>query len=597
MKISLKITSPLMKKHLPPERAYYAKDLSNLVKIGASLFGEKPYLRFKRNRRDMDLTYRDFDTMVDCVGTAFAEMGLSDGAVAVIGETTPEWIITYLATVNGGGVIVPLDKELSKPEIANFIRRAHVRCVVHSPAFHDTFQSLAEELPDVICFAEISREAFPYPDSVGTDSPISDRFISFEALVRRGTTLLRAGNNAFTDHIIDPDRMCAILYTSGTTGTSKGVMLSQRNITTAVNGSYRMIDVTSEDVLVSVLPTHHTYEMTCGILTPILAGATICINESLKTVLRSFQQYKPTILVLVPLFVTTIYKKIMENVKKKGIEKLLRAMMTASNGARYVGLDFRKTLFSQIHETFGGRLDRIICGGAPMNAEMAPFFDAIGIKLTQGYGITECAPLISVSPFNWINARSVGLPMPGMEVRIEDGTLPLGQVGEIIVRGDNVMLGYQDDPENTAAVLDEEGWFSTGDLGYMDKDGFIYITGRKKNVIVLHNGKNVFPEEIEEYLEPVELIDECVVVGRMGADGETVNVTALVYPDFARAEELGIEGIDAISDVLRKEVNRINSQLPSFKQIRGVEIRKTPFIKTSSKKIVRHKVDVTTEEE
>lgn len=597
MKISVKVNSPVQKTGYPPERQYAAADLSNLVKIGASLFGEKPYLRFKRNRHDMSVSYKVFDRMVDCVGSTFAELGVGESPIAVIGESSPEWVVTYLAAANGGGMIVPLDRELAEGEIANFIRRAHVRYVVHSAHFTEMFRRLAGELPDVVGYAEISKEFFPYPDQTGADAPVTEQFVPFEALVRRGTALLNAGYHRFTSYKLDMDKPAVLLYTSGTTGTSKGVMLSQKNITTAVNSSYRMIDVVRDDVLVSVLPIHHTYEMTCTYLTPLLVGATICINESLKTVLRSMQEYQPTVMILVPLFVSTFYKKIMETVRKKGMEQKIKLAMAASNTARRVGVDMRGTLFAEIHKSFGGRLDRIVCGGAPMNPEMGKFFDAIGIRLTQGYGITECAPLISVSPFHCIRAASVGLPVPGLEVRIggENGELlenpPAGTVGEIIVRGDNVMLGYQDDPEKTAEVLDADGWFRTGDIGYLDRDGYLYITGRAKNVIVLHNGKNVFPEEIEEYLEKIDLISECAVIGRTAMDGETVNVTAVIYPDFARAEELGLAGIDAISEELRKRVNRINTTLPMFKQIRGVEVRKTPFVKTTSKKIIRHRID------
>ncbi len=599
MKISFKLNSPLPVKQVsyPPARQYHAADLSNLVKIGASLFGEKPYLRFKRARHDFSVSYTMFDRMVDCVGSTFAEMGVGEAPIAVIGESSPEWVMTYLAAANGGGMIVPLDRELAEAEIANFIRRAHVRYVVHSAHMTELFHRLADTLPEVVGFAEISKEYFPYPDQTGAPAPVTDRFVPFEALIRRGTTLLAEGYRQYTAHKIDMDKPAVLLYTSGTTGSSKGVMLSQKNITAAVNSAFRMIDVNRDDVLVSVLPIHHTYEMTCTYLTPILMGATICINENLKTVIRSLQEYKPTVMILVPLFVSTFYKKIMETIRKKGMEQKVRLAMAASDTARRVGIDMRGTLFREIIDNFGGRLDRIVCGGAPMNPEMGKFFESIGIRLTQGYGITECAPLIAVSPFHCIRAASVGLPVPGLEVRIGDNEGGMienpapGVVGEIIVRGDNVMLGYQDDPEKTAEVLDEDGWFRTGDIGYLDRDGYLYITGRAKNVIVLHNGKNVFPEEIEEYLEQIDLISECAVIGRTAMDGETINVTAVIYPDFVRAEEVGLDGIDAISDELRKRINRINTTLPSFKQLRGVEVRKTPFIKTTSKKIIRHRID------
>lgn len=590
MNINVNINLFHSKKRYPPEKEYEATDLRNLVKIGSSLFNDKPYMCFKRNKQDCSVSFRVFDKMIDCVGTAFSECGIMGKTVAVIGETTPEWVMTYLATVNGGGVIVPLDKELAPEEIANFLRRADVCAVVYSHNYRRIFQEIGETMPEIKLFVEISKETFPYPPEHSDEPAIQERYIPFAALVRRGATLLARGNIAFTAHNIDVEKMCSLLFTSGTTGTSKGVMLSQKNIITAVNAAFRMIRISSEDVLVSVLPIHHTYEMSTTILVPLLVGCTIGINDSIKNAMRSFQQYRPTILVLVPLFVSTIYKKIWDTAKRNGLDKKLRLAIAASDKTRLFGLDLRKTLFRQVLDALGGRLDRIVCGGAPLNPELVKAFDSLGINLTQGYGITECSPLISVSPFDWKKGASVGLPVPGMEVRIDADNNSV-TYGEIVVRGDNVMLGYYNDPEKTAEVLTPDGWFRTGDVGYIDRDGFLYITGRKKNVIVLHNGKNIFPEEIEEYLEPVELISECAVVGRTADDGDTINLTAIIYPDFDVASAKGLTDIDAISKAIHAEINQINTKLPLFKQIRCIELRKTPFIKTSSHKIIRHKID------
>lgn len=567
-----------MKNGYPNHKIRQITDLKDLIKGAVSLHPDQVYLKYKNEEEIVSVTFSEFDRLVDALGTAFYDMGFAKKHIAVIGETSVGWIAAYLAAVNGGGVIIPLDKEITTSQIKNFLIKSDADAIVYAPSFHPVMEEIAfsEDCP-VSLFVRMK-------EAEDTERIQNDkRFMTLDSMIDKGERLLRNGYTRFVDYRPDPESPAAILFTSGTTGTSKGVLLSQKNITTAINASNRMMHISSDDVLVSVLPIHHTYEMTCGILTPIAIGCTVCINDNLKYVLKNFQLFRPTTLVLVPLFVTTMYKKIWETAKKTGSESKLKTGLKLSGYLRRAKIDLRSVIFGKVAEAFGGRLKRIICGGAPLSEEYVRGFQELGINLVQGYGITECSPLISVCPFHWNKFNSVGLVIPGLEIMVEKGD---GKEGEIIVRGDNVMMGYYKEPLLTAEVLDEDGWFRTGDIGYVDEDRFVYLTGRKKNVIVLENGKNVFPEEIEEYLYKNELIAECLVVGKESGGG--IVLTAQIYPDFEKAAELSLHDVKAISERIKNDVQQLNKQLPSFKQIRGIEIRKTEFEKTTSKKIKRN---------
>ncbi len=565
-----------MKKGYPDHRYRVTTDFKQLVKSAAEEYGDRVYLRSKGKAPDefIDVTYTEFDEMVDFLGTSFYAMGLAREHIAIIGNTCPEWIASYIACIAGGGVAVPLDRELHKEEIGKFIELAQVRAVVFSPSFRELFEQLSDILP-VSYFIEIGD---------GEDF-INEKFTSTARLIESGRELIDDGYRDYLEFepIVADD--AAILFTSGTTGTSKGVLLSQANIVSAINASNSMLYFSPDDVLMSVLPIHHTYEMTCGILTPLAIGATVCINDSLKYLVKNLKTFRPTVLILVPQFVTTIYKRIWDSAVKSGKDKKLKNGIGVSNVLRKLKLDITKSLFSEVTSTFGGRLRKVVCGGAALSEEYVKGFNDLGINLVQGYGITECAPLISVCPFTWNKYGSVGLPVPGLEVRIVKEKSS-DRDGEIVVRGTNVMRGYYNDPVKTREVLTPSGWFSTGDIGYTDEDGFIYITGRKKNIIILDNGKNVFPEELEEYIYRSPLVAECIVAGKKTEDGSTV-ICAQIYPDFEKAKEQGIEGIENIKDTLRDYVQNLNKTLPLFKQIRSVEIRKSEFDKTTTKKIKR----------
>ncbi len=572
-------------KKTKPQREHI-NDLRELVKGAAQRYGSRTYLKYKRGGNIESMTFSELDEKCDSLGTAFYNLGLKNTVIGVIGETCPEWIITYLSTINGGNVIVPLDKELSPSELANFINLAGIKAVVFTQSYDETFAELFHLLDDVSYLIPIVTDEKKYNPS-SYEEIEGEKRIEFHRLIERGNELLLSGKSEYIEHEIDREKMAVILFTSGTTGTSKGVMLSVKNIATAVNNSFDSTEFHEDDVLVSVLPIHHTYEMTCGILTPILVGVTVCINDSLKYVMKNFKLFKPTGLILVPLFVKTMHRKIWETAEKSKSAGKLNFALSVQGVLSKVGVDFKKVLFSQIRNAFGGNLEKIICGGAPLSSELVKSFNDFGIVLSQGYGITECAPLISVCPYGSKKYNSVGLPVNGLEVRIDDKDE--NGNGEIVVKGDNVMMGYYNNPEATADVLDEEGWFKTGDLGYIDEDGYIYITGRKKNVIVLNNGKNVFPEEIEEYLEKIDIVGEVAVISRENEEGECV-LTAVIYPNFEKAREIGLEDIVEISEEIKNRVQQNNKSLPTFKQVRNIEIRKTEFEKTTSKKIKRHKI-------
>ncbi len=552
-----------------------ASNMRGLLK-NMEMYGDKVLYRyFTAPKTVADMTYAEYTAMVRCFAAGLTDMGLVGRRVAIIGETSPFWVAAYQAAIASGCVAVPMDKELLIDETEALIASAGIEAIVFSKQFNTKLANAMENHPTLRYFIPITPTE---------DLPESDKVIWFDTVLARGEAV---ADYTYPDDL-DVDRMAEMLFTSGTTGTSKCVMLSEKNVLAAVNAACATVNFTSDDTIVSVLPVHHTYELACMQAAHNL-GMTVCINDSIKHVVQNFKMFQPTGLVLVPLFVNTIYKRIFDEARKSGRDKKLRFGLKLSRFLRHLGIDVRRKLFRDVRATFGGRLEKIICGGAPLNATLCRTFFEFGIQLCEGYGITECSPLIAVNPYYAPRPGSVGTVVPNCHARIErDGEiLPAGEVGEIVVSGDNVMLGYYQNEEANQAVFTEDGWFRTGDMGYMDKKGYIYITGRIKSVIVLENGKNVFPEEIEEYLADVPGISECVVVGRKAEDGETVVLTAVIYPDpdtFADKDDA------AITAALNEQIQALNKRMASFKHIRDIELRKEPFEKTTSRKIKRHLV-------
>lgn len=563
----------IMKKNMMKNKPYSISNLKDLIEHNTKTFGDKPLYYYKDGGEVKEFTYNQMNDAVNQLGTAFYSMGVMGKRVAVIGEASPYYMVTYFAAANGGGTIVPLDKELDNEAIAGFINLSDVQALAYTESFNDRVSEIAEKAPGVRFFISLQP---------ASDFTEDEKFLKISTVLENGRALISEGENSFTSFMPDSEKLAALLFTSGTTGTSKGVMLSHKNLAAATNASCDSMNHLPQTYrFVSVLPMNHSYEVTCGHLALSNIGCCTYLNDSLKNALKSFNYFKPNALILVPLFVETIHKRIWKEIDKRGMRKKVRFAMKLSGTLRRIGIDIRKKLFKDILSALGGNLDTIICGGAPLSKELVTDFDAFGIEILEGYGITECSPLLSVNRTGKVKPGSVGTPVLGCQIRIDKS--PNEETGEILAKGDNVMMGYLNNPEATAEVFTEDGWFRTGDIGYIDGDGYIYITGRKKNIIILSNGKNIFPEELEEHLYHNEIIAECVVIGRKNDSGDTV-ITAVIYPNYELCEG---KSDDEILAMLKQAVTETNKKLPTFKHIGNVELRKTEFEKTTTKKIKR----------
>ena len=532
---------------------------------------------FTFDHRLADITYGQFGEMIKSAAAGLTSLGYAGKKIAVIGESSPEWVCMYLAVLASGGIVIPMDRELACEEIDKFLKWVDADAISYAPSLENTMASLrekSEQLSLYIPFAGDERKS---------------NVISFSKLLAIGEPSVEAGYE-YPDLSDRENEVAEYLFTSGTTGSSKCVMLSQKNIFSVTMGACETVDFSPDDTIVSVLPMHHTYELMC-VLAEMAYGMHVCINDTLSHVIKNFKLFRPTGLVLVPLFVYTMHKKIWAEAKKGGKENILKAGIIASGTAKSVGIDIRRKVFAQVLDAFGGRLKKIICGGAALDPLMIEAFENFGVSIYEGYGITECSPLAAVTPYYARKYGSVGKAVPCCEVRIDPTSEDVCEAGyasgEIQVKGDNVMLGYYDNPAANADAFTPDGWFRTGDMGYMDDDGYLFITGRQKSVIVLENGKNVFPEEIEEYMSQIEQIAECVVVGR-DAGNNKVDLVAIVYPAYDKFPKDADEAI--IRRSLEHSIAAMNRKLPTFKRVMKIEVRNTEFEKTSSKKIRRHLV-------
>ncbi len=531
--------------------------------------GDRTVFMWAEHKEDKTVTYGELCEWVKNTAAGLDKMGLSGKTVGIMGDTSPYWIATYIAVLASGGIAVPLDKELAASEVNGFLDIVDASALFFSSTIKDKYEQMSAYDPNrtYVCMGDEIEDC-----------------VSFAGVMETGKT-----NEGYEyPEQRDVEAVCEYLFTSGTTGTSKCVMLCEKNIFSVVNAACYATDFSSEDVLVSVLPIHHTYELAI-LMCELVYGMKIGINDSLRNVIANFKKYKPTGLTLVPLFVNTVYKRIWSEAKRTGQDKKLKAGIALSDKVLRIGVDVRRKLFKTVLDSFGGNLCKIVCGGAALNPEMVYGFESLGISIYEGYGITECSPLVCVTPYNKRKIGSVGPAVNCCEIRIDGETVDeSGYItGEIQVKGDNVMLGYYKNDEANAEVFTEDGWFRTGDIGHMDEDGYLFITGRSKSVIVLENGKNVFPEEIEEYLENTPGIAECVVVGRKDTDGESILLTAVIYPDSAYYEG---KSVADMKKELAGHINAINKKLPSFKHIRKVDLVDHEFEKTTSRKIKRHLV-------
>lgn len=576
----MKVKKNNVRIHKNPKTERIYKELSNvgdLLKVIESHGERTLFSYFTADHRLSDITYSEFSVMVKNAAAGLDALGLSGGKTAVIGETSPEWLCMYLAVLATGGVIIPMDRELTPSEIKKFLEWVDADAIAYSASLSGAVSEIRDAGIDM-------KRFIPFTGETSGDMNAT----SVPELIELGEENVKNGYD-YPEISDRENELAEYLFTSGTTGSSKCVMLSQKNIFSVVTSACETVDFNPDDTVVSVLPIHHTYELACT-LAEMDYGIHICINDSLSHVIKNFKLFKPTGLVLVPLFVYTMHKKIWSEARKSGRENQLKVGIIASGTMNSVGLDMRRRIFSDVLAAFGGRLEKIICGGAALDPLMIKAFEHFGISIYEGYGITECSPLAAVTPYYARKYGSVGQAVPCCELKIaqnDDSTVSGYPSGEILVKGDNVMLGYYDNEEANAAAFTEDGYFRTGDVGYLDDDGYLFITGRQKSVIVLENGKNVFPEEIEEYLSHIDQISESVVVGR-STDGNKIELTAVVYPNF----DAFPKGTDdsTIRRTLEHSVAAMNRKLPSFKRVTRIEIRDVEFEKTNTKKIKRHLV-------
>ena len=562
-------------KNYPLNEAPLFENVRELVEFIGETYSEDTAYSYRIKPYDEDIqriSYRRLSHDVRCLATELLARGLKGKHAAIIGKMSYGWACTYLAMLSVGVVAVPLDPEWTAEDLAATVKKAE--CVALFCG-EETFANKAEAI----------KEGSEVALTVVIDSDCVEDNLSH--LIMSGYEKRNGGNTSYEDAETDAEALALLVFTSGTTGKGKGVMLSQKALLSNVHGALQLISASKNSI--SVLPPHHTFGSTITILGQLTLGIDIYITSGIKYIAKEVKELKPGHLVLVPLFVEAFYRKILSGAKSSGKEKQLNRMIKMMNGLNKVGIDLRRTVFKSILANFGGELRTIVCGGAPLKQEIIDTFAALGITIINGYGITECAPLISCNRNKKTKNGSVGMPISADEVKIADPD-ENGE-GEICVKGPNVMLGYYKDEEATAAAFDEEGFFRTGDYGRLDEEGWIYITGRLKNLIILSNGKNVYPEEIEAELSEIEGIVDIVVyegISKRGADNNAI--VAEIYPDKALLEANGVENIQ---EYFKQKINEYNRTAVAYKKIGLVKVRDEEFPKNTLRKITRFVLDKT----
>ena len=529
-------------------------DFKDLLNQTVELYGDRPAFKFKKRMYKKGekvefntMSYKEFKHEIDCIGTALNNLGIkNDENVALIAKDRYEWNVAYYAVTTGDKIIVPLDKSLPDNEIISLAERSKAKAIF-----------------------------FEEQDT--------DGFISYKKLIEKGNQLLEKGDRSFLDSKIDSEKMTIMLFTSGTTSISKAVMLSQKNVCTNVMDLCKIIKFDENDGMLALLPFHHTFQSTINHVV-VFIGGFMCFCDGLKYIQQNLCEYKPTVLVCVPLILESIYKRIMKNIEKQGKIKLVNNMMKFTDVLDKVHIKVKRKVFNEIHEALGGNIRLIVSGAAAMDESLAKNLSGLGLQVYQGYGLTETSPVISVESDHAIKIGSVGKPLPSIELKIEDKDEK--GIGEIVVKGSSIMLGYYQNNTATEEVFTGE-WFHTGDLGYLE-NGYLYITGRKKNVIVQKNGKNIFPEELEILIDHIPGVKESMVYGRPTKDGDLDVCAKIVYDKDVIKDIIGYVQKDEIYKHMKKYISDINHNMPPYKHIRDIIVTDEEMIKTTTGKVKRH---------
>ena len=529
------------------------------------------------------ITYKEFGEDVFALGTALINiLNLKDKRVIIIGETQYGWYVSYMAMLCGVGIVSPIDRELPENEIENLVRRSRASAIIYSPKNGEAINKVKENVPEVEYFIEMR-----------SDKKLEGKDVGLLNLIELGKALRNSGNKTFEEIEIDPEEFKVLFFTSGTTAKSKGVMLNNRNLAENINAVTAYVRLYPSDRLFSVLPLHHCYESTIGFLYPMSQGASVAICEGLRYIVPNLQEAKPTAILTVPLLVESLYKKINEQIVKSKKDKIVNTMIHVTNVLKAAGFDIKKKVFKEIYDNLGGNLRIVVSAAAPIDKKVGVWLENIGITFLQGYGLTETAPISALTPEYKPCIGSAGKPIVQAQVKIKNPN-ENGE-GEILIKTPTLMIGYYEDEEETKKVIDEDGYFNSGDIGYIDDDGFIFITGRSKNVIVTQNGKNIYPEEIEMMLDKVDEIKESMVYGKepdknSKKEQKELIITARVIPDYEKIEELyGKISEKEIYDLIWNKIKEVNKKLTSYKAVKSLEIKEGEFEKTSTMKIKRYK--------
>lgn len=527
----------------------YINDIKDMLLQRKSAYPDKAAVVFTKGKNVISKTYADIYEDMCTLGTWLRTMNFHGKHIAIIGENSYEWLMAFFAIICGGNVAVPIDKELPENEMAGLLKKADVEVIFYSKSYRE---------PIINAVKILNKEVDAYCMS------------DMQDYMELGKEKIASGEISFLDYEIDRKQLCCIMFTSGTSGNCKGVMLSHENIAEDINNSCKLFVLRGNTI--AVLPFHHAFGLVVAVFMVLNYGYTVYINKSLKTVQKDLQIAKPQTMFLVPLFVETFHKQIWMNAKKEGKEKLLKRMIKISDFLLKFGIDVRKKVFESVRQAFGGEVEYIICGGAPLTVQYVKEFRSFGIEILNGYGTTECSPCAAVNRNHYHKDGTVGVTVPDIEVKIAAS-------GEVLVKGSIVMQGYYNDDDSTNEVFDD-GWYKTGDLGYLDDEGFLTLTGRSKNLIILSNGENVSPEELETDFLKYDEVQEVLVYEEDGI------IIAEIYPDEEYCKNIGEKIKQEHFDKICKD---INSKRPLYKQVGKVRLRAFEFEKNTSKKILRYK--------
>ena len=552
------------------------KDLKEMLKKTGEKYGDLPAYIFRTEEEGKfrNITHKEFRDDINALGTKLINMGLKNKRIAVISENRYEWGVDYLATVTGVGIVVPLDRALPGNEIENLMIRSEVEAIFYSNKYDETMNRVKEQ-------GNTNVKYFISMDLEKEENGV----YSQKELIEQGKKLLEEGNTEFLNAKIDAEKMSIMLFTSGTTAMSKAVMLSHKNICANLKDITAVIKLYTTDRFLSFLPLHHTFECTVGFLYPVSIGGAIAFCDGIRHIAENIKEYQITAMISVPILFESMYKKVMKGIEKKGKLETVKKGIKISNFLLKFGIDIRKKLFKEIHDNLGGKVRLFVAGGAALDPEAEKGFNELGFTMYQGYGLTETSPVVAAEDDKYRRLGSIGKAFPSLEVKIdepdEDG------IGELMVKGDTVMLGYYNNEEATKETIEPDGWFHTGDLAKIDKDGYIFISGRKKFVIVLKNGKNIFPEEIEFLVNKIEGVKESFIYGRPEDDGDYKICAKIVYDKDQMKELYNLENEDEIKDLIWKEVKKVNKTMPAYKYIRNIIVTDKDLIKTTTQKIKR----------